>query len=186
MTYEWTIPANQFADTNSKYFFTATNISDPTGPFVIASSQAFLILPEAADLSSSSSSFSSTTTAKKPSSTSALTIASSTTSSVLTSQRGMPAGGKIALGVSVPIGGIVLGLIGLWAWRRRLRADSKQCSTQGPDSSSEKPPAEIGGGDIVEADNGDYGHHPDSSHGVQLQGVHELDGNNIAGLLATR
>ncbi|KAI1110762.1 hypothetical protein F5Y14DRAFT_454732 [Nemania sp. NC0429] len=113
MTYRWTIPADQSAGTDIKYFFQAMNITDSTAP------------------------------------------------------------------PSLPIGSIVLGLIGLWAWRRRLKAGPKKHSTQGLDSSLEKYGAEmdgdgiveLDGGGIVEADGKNQGYHLDSSHEVKMQGV---------------
>ncbi|KAI0203182.1 hypothetical protein F4808DRAFT_54797 [Astrocystis sublimbata] len=193
MTYDWIIPKDQSTASNIKYTILASNVTISDSRSVIALSEPFLIQ---ADPAVSSSSLTSTPTSSSgsptppptesiPPSTESIPPPISPTPSPSTAA--LSQGAKIGIGVAVPLAVILLGLIGWLAWRRRLQA--RNASTAGTniedyqkpelDASVEKQRAEIGGGEIAEADGGagvDGRHHQPAENWQEPQ---ELDGSNI-------
>ncbi|KAJ2988460.1 hypothetical protein NUW58_g3966 [Xylaria curta] len=156
MTYNWTIPITQTIGNNVKYTLYARNMTNTSSPYIMASSQPFLIQAAVADPSPSTSIESSSTSPP----TNLLPTGPTSADVTSTPIPGLAPEAKIGIGVSVPIGVIALGLIGWWAWRRHLKphhpniamAGPGHYNTPEPDAVPQKHLAEIGGDDIVEAD----------------------------------
>ncbi|KAI1327961.1 hypothetical protein F5Y16DRAFT_398832 [Xylariaceae sp. FL0255] len=132
MTYNWFIPTTQGIPNDTSVTVSAVNISG-SSQIVMASSQPFVIQSVMSSLPAASTS----RTTVSPTSTQPI----QTTGTAIPLSPGLTTGGKIGLSVAIPIGSILLALMG-WAILRRRHERRHGMAIVSTPAQSDKPEVE--------------------------------------------